>query len=224
MDKGLFKSQLKKQFRLYYFLRYVFRRRSKIICIGLGKTGTTSFASAMKILGYRHKSQGHGYAFENQYYFMMLPTLYRFDSFDDFPWPFVYKFIHKKFPSSKFILTTRVTPEAWLASLQKHYCKHGPSINNKIFYGYFSPFENRDHFLNLYDHHNEKIRRYFGGNPNFLEVCWERGAGWSELCGFLGHSVPNVPFPHMNAATREFDYNHARLQADEQLEKMRKSR
>jgi hypothetical protein len=31
-----------------------------------------------------------------------------------------------------------------------------------------------------------------------LEVCWETGDGRKELCGFLRHPMPDLPFPHGN--------------------------
>jgi hypothetical protein len=34
-----------------------------------------------------------------------------------------------------------------------------------------------------------------------VELCWEEGDGWPQLCGFLGHAVPEAPFPRMNTAT-----------------------
>lgn len=209
--------------KYHEFSKFVLKRTKKIVCVGFGKTGTTTFAKAMNCLGFNHKSQGHGFFFENKYYYLMLPTLWKFESFDDYPWPFLYKFIHRQFPSSKFILTTRIDTASWLNSLQRHYCRHGPSVNNKIFFGYYSPFENEKHLRGLYEGHNEAVRSFFRGNPNFLELCWERGDGWPELCGFLGKEVPETPFPHVNAATPEFDYEAAKLRADNSLRKILQS-
>jgi hypothetical protein len=28
-----------------------------------------------------------------------------------------------------------------------------------------------------------------------------RGDGWEELCAFLGHPIPDEPFPHANRAS-----------------------
>ena len=39
----------------------------------------------------------------------------------------------------------------------------------------------------------------FRDRPNDLLVrCWEKGAGWKELCAFLGEPIPDAPIPHAN--------------------------
>lgn len=128
-----------------------FEKPEKIVCIGLGKTGTTTFAKAMKILGYRHKSHGHVFAFANRYKLPMLWTVSRYDSFDDFPWPYLATLIRQHYSRSKFFLTTRLDTDTWLHSLKKHYYRHGPSNKSKLFYGYYSPHENEKHHRVLYE-------------------------------------------------------------------------
>ena len=184
-------------------LKKFLEKPEKIVCVGLGKTGTTSFARAMTILGYRHKSQGHGFAFANRYMLPIRWTLRQYDSFDDFPWPYLYEFIKFAYPRSKFILTTRKSSLVWLDSLKRHYCKHGPSVNNKIFYGYNSPYENEAHQRRIYLCHNQRVRKFFAGDPAFLEVCFEEGHSWPEICGFLGRPIPKCSFPHENASKKE---------------------
>jgi len=93
----------------------------------------------------------------------------------------------------------------------------GPDDRLKIFYGYYSPYQNIEHQLNLYKSHNERVRSFFRGNPNFVELCWEEGHGWEELCGFLGKKVPNTPFPKANISP-SIDYEKARVEADEKLQ------
>jgi len=183
-------------------LKRLRRSQQKFVCIGLGKTGTTTFAQAMTLLGYNHKSQGHRFAFENRHMLPIWITLRRFDSFDDFPWPYLYKYIDQKIPRSKFILTTRQDCYTWLNSLKNHYRRWGGTSNYTSFYGYRSPFLNDEHFLRLYETHNDAVREYFRGSPRFVELCWERGHGWSELCGFLSREVPDTPFPHANMGNR----------------------
>ena len=44
-------------------------------------------------------------------------------------------------------------------------------------------------------------QRFFACEPNrLLEICWENGDGWQQLCAFLGCPVPTMPLPHCNAA------------------------
>jgi hypothetical protein len=46
------------------------------------------------------------------------------------------------------------------------------------------------------------VERYFANRPNDLlrlRIC--DGEGWSRLAPFLGHAVPDAPFPHENRTT-----------------------
>lgn len=196
------------------------RKPEKIVCVGLGKTGTTSFGEAMSILGYKHcfvGSLGVAFGHENGYMWPIYRSLSKYDSFDDFPWPFLFEMISAKYPASKFVLTRRSSPDAWLRSLQKHYCRTGPTYDKKAYYGYYSPYQNPEHHLDLYRYHNDRVCRFFRGRPNFIELCWEEGHGWEELCGFLGRNVPDRSFPHANVAT-SVDYEKSRAEADRQLQ------
>jgi len=59
-----------------------------------------------------------------------------YDSFEDWPWPLIYKGIDEAFPEAKFILTTRQCPDVWFASLCRHAERHGPTIFRKLIYGF----------------------------------------------------------------------------------------
>ena len=43
------------------------------------------------------------------------------------------------------------------------------------------------------------MRTYFAARSRapFIELCWEKGDGWAELCGFLGVEAPDAVFPHI---------------------------
>jgi len=59
------------------------------------------------------------------------------------------------------------------------------------------PTGKKPHHVKIYEEHNEAVRAYFAGREeDFLEVCWEEGDGWEEICDFLGHDVPEAEFPH----------------------------
>lgn len=170
----------------------------KIVCLGLGKTGTTSFADAMIHLGYHHKTMGFRHAFDNRRYLPIRYALMRHDSFDDFPWNYLYEKIDRWYPRARFVLTTRSNSEIWYDSLVRHFMRGSSVQNHFSFYGYKSPLNNKRHFINLYESHNERVRDYFRGCPRFAEMCWEKGDGWQELCGFVDAPVPTIPFPHSN--------------------------
>lgn len=191
---------------------------AKIVCVGLGKTGTTTFGHCMRHLGFRHyNAVAHAAAYRDLDMEVLTKVIDRHDSFDDFPWPYLYKYIDENYAGSKFVLTRRKNADIWFTSLCRHYDRTGPTLAKKIFYGFYSPYEDPNHHKSLYETHCDAIRRYFAGRSDFLDVCWEDGDGWGELCTFLNLPVPDIPFPHANAAPKNFDYAAARRDADEKM-------
>jgi hypothetical protein len=57
----------------------------------------------------------------------------------------------------------------------------------------------------IYHRHNQDVREYFLGREDvLLEVCWEEGDGWDEVCTFLNKSTPDQPLPHEKKGRSEF--------------------
>jgi hypothetical protein len=179
----------------------------KIFGIGLNKTGTKTLGICLQHLGYRHTS----YNFDDLKRFnegdfdFLFEKMRQFDSCEDWPWPLMFEFLDEKFPDGKFILTKRKTPEIWFESLCKHADCTGPKEARKITYGYEMPHQHRLHHIDFYNAHYRKVVDYFKDKPNkLLVVCWEDGDGWQQLCRFLGKSVPDILFPHVNEASAMF--------------------
>lgn len=173
----------------------------KIFGIGLNKTGTTTLGICLETLGYevmgcdleltRYAIQGHLQP--------IFSVADRYDGFQDWPWPLIYKNLDKHYPDSKFILTIRSDSETWFRSLRRHANRTGATEYRKLVYGHEMPQGNKEHHIKRYVDHNQKVREYFKERENdFLEVCWETGTGWQELCAFLGHEIPEMPVPHAN--------------------------
>jgi hypothetical protein len=174
---------------------------TKVIGIGLNRTGTTTLGACFRQLGYRHTSMHHQ-AFQLLQQRDM-PGLLRivgeYDSFEDWPWPLIYREIDQAFPDSKFILTRRRTPEVWFRSLCRLADMTGPTPYRQFVYGHAMPHHHQEEHIAYYQHHNEAARDYFSGQPGkLLELAWEDGHGWPELCDFLGKPVPDVPLPWAN--------------------------
>lgn len=121
---------------------------AKVFVIGLSKTGTTSLAKALNLIGFRcsHYPLGAMNYYDPHYFLTQLMNFvgyklfnnplgiknYRlktpcidlskfdeFDAFADIPITYCYKELDKMYPHSKFILTTREL-EPWLKSCRWH--------------------------------------------------------------------------------------------------------
>jgi hypothetical protein len=181
--------------------------RIKVFGIGFHKTGTKTLAACMRALGYRHMSLNRQAFLQYKMGELcaVFDTIRQHDSFDDWPWPLLYQELWHQFPGSKFVLTTRINEFRWFESLSLHVRQRGSAPNGFNFrsyiYGYDNPDQNPAHHIATYLAHNQAVRSFFSDKPGaLLEVCWECGDGWQQLCDFLGVGVPALPFPHENSA------------------------
>ena len=177
----------------------------KIFCIGLGKTGTSTFAKCMRRLGYRHFGSGALDIFKRRDAGAMIELIRTHDSFDDFPFPLMYDWLAVVCENPRFVLTRRRDVDDWMRSLQGHYCRTGPTEAKKTHFGYYSPYQNEAHHRACYERHLAETRRRFKGDPRYVELCWDEGHRWGELCAFLGQPTPNRKFPTANRNKRDVD-------------------
>jgi Sulfotransferase domain len=64
---------------------------------------------------------------------------------------------------------------------------------------YGRPDFDADVFLARYRRHNQEVLAYFKNRPQDLLVMdMSAGAGWPELCGFLGLPIPAIDYPKAN--------------------------
>ena len=175
----------------------------KVIGVGFHKTGTKTLAACLETLGFRNRSlDREAFALwrlgEVEAVLAMMELA---DSFEDWPWPFLYREASERFPDARFVLTTRRDEATWLESLALHVERHGRTSFNyrKYIYGVDDPRAEPQRFLEVYRAHNAAVRTYFADRPGRLpEIRWEDGLGWAPLCRFLGQPVPDVPLPHLN--------------------------
>jgi hypothetical protein len=178
--------------------------KPKVFCIGFHKTGTTTLEVALKKLGYRVTGSfgTKDPDIAGKVHEMAFATVGRFDAFEDNPWPILYKELDARFPGSKFILTRRPA-EAWVRSQVKDFATTETPMRRWI-YGEDAgcPEGNEDVYIERYERHNREVLEYFRDRPNDLLVMdIPADAGWEKLCAFLGHDVPEKPFPHANKAS-----------------------
>ena len=175
----------------------------KVFGVGLSRSGTSSLASGLDVLGYRVR------------HFPSLVLLFgklsirrrefeRYDAMADLPIAHFYKDLDRRFPGSKFIHTVRDV-ESWLDSCER-FRRFEPDFKAKRrimelrrqFFG-VTCFD-RERFRDVHARHTQEVRDYFRDRPDdLLELRICEGEGFAELCPFLGKPQPGVGFPHKNA-------------------------
>jgi hypothetical protein len=171
----------------------------KIFGIGYNKTGTSTLGSCLRVLGYRHMTYDYDlmrYFFEENH-----DPIYRVidahDSFEDWPFPLMYRDLADRYPDARFILTIRRSSNAWFESLRRHARRSNIRKHERNWiYGIRYPENGRARYIEKYEAHNASVRHDLGDRVH--TICWENGDGWPELCGFLGVEAPDLPLPHEN--------------------------
>lgn len=169
----------------------------KIFGIGLSKTGTTSLTTALVKLGYR--AQHSGLPFLDQ------PPAAVADldaATDELAGEF--ERLDRKFPGSKFILTTRKLDD-WLKSCEHHFrtpLDQDSRVGRMIHELYGTTVFDRDRFAAGFERHQQAVHRYFAGRPGDLLVLdVTAGEGFEKLCPFLGRPLPaDAGFPKENVS------------------------
>jgi hypothetical protein len=181
-------------------------RTVKIFGIGLNKTGTTTLSGCLQTLGYSHMSLRIDLlkALKAGHAEQVLKEIDHYDSFEDWPYPLMYRELDEKYGSdAKFILTVRKSPEIWLRSLERHSMHTPPRAHcRKLIYGYNYPQYSRRQHLEYYNRHNREVEDYFARKPGrLLVICWENGDGWTQLCEFLGEPLRKGPVAEFNVSS-----------------------
>ncbi|XP_078353031.1 uncharacterized protein LOC144637825 [Oculina patagonica] len=200
----------------------------KVICAGLGKTGTTSLAKALQVLGYNVYDFKEHFQFHRQEWLDSLETdrhpnfkeIYEgVDAITDVPPAFWFEEISTVFPEAKVILTVRDSEDAWLKSWKEH-LQLGSLILPfyvKILMIIVPWMKKQKHFFDtlhqaIYGSFNPEATalyrvKYRQHNERVQAVIpaekllvFNVKQGWKPLCEFLGCDVPSTPFPRANVA------------------------
>jgi len=173
--------------------------KPKIFCIGWHKTGTSSIGHALVQLGYSvlgcrldmvHPLR-RGDVTE------VLELAGRFDALQDVPWAALFRELDRAYPDSRFILTER-DEISWLVSASRHFAQTHIPLHEWL-YGDGKLQGNENLYLERYRRHYSEVYEYFRDRPfDLLKIDLATGDSWQKLCDFLGHNIPNRPFPHSN--------------------------
>lgn len=182
--------------------------RPKVFCIGFHKTGTSSLGLALERLGYRvvgfrpFRDLALGRPVDIETVWTRARAIAEnHDAAQDSPWPILYDRLDRTFPGAKFIHVVR-DREAWLASALKDFGAQENAMRTLI-YGAPCPAGHEDVWRARYDAHNAAVRDHFAGREgrDFLSLDLDRGeVGWAAICSFLGHPMPDAPWPHANTS------------------------
>lgn len=180
----------------------------KIVGIGLNKTGTKTLRHYLMGMGCKHKTYDIE-AFENLQngeLEKVFAEMDDYDSFEDWPWPLIYKEIDEYFDDALFILTKRKNPETWYKSLCKMAVRRGPFKNfEKYIYGYAMPQGRKKEHIAFYNNHNHEVREYFKDRPHkLLEITWGEGSEGERIAKFIGKPNVVLKSAHINKSAKVY--------------------
>lgn len=178
-------------------------RRPRVFCIGLNKTGTSSFHSAMEILGLKSLHWGGppvrravetALAEGRPLLSGLDPAI---DAFSDIgPVSRHFDLLDEQYPSSRFVLTVRPVDE-WIDSRRRHVERNVVRRQAGKYDGAFLVVD-EEGWRREWHRHVDRVRRYFDGRCDFVEVDLTTGGGWGALCPLLDLPEPTAPFPWAN--------------------------
>ncbi|MDE2078947.1 MAG: hypothetical protein KGI73_01020 [Patescibacteria group bacterium] len=176
----------------------------KVFGIGLSRTGTTSLAKALRILGYRTihapisilKNQDGKLALNAK-------AAMQYEAMTDSTVAVVYRELDAAFPGAKFILTLRDV-EKWLISMRRvrkiyPLLRLHPALSQLCYEAFGESHLNNEEIMRTrFLQHTREVLAYFRGRDDLLVMDFSAGDGWEKLCNFLGQPIPSIPFPHSN--------------------------
>jgi hypothetical protein len=180
---------------------------TKVFGIGLSRTGTTSLAQALTLLGI---DTAHWTNPLTQQIISEI-DIFMFGACADCCVSPEFEKLYYLYPNARFILTRRAV-EDWVRSFWQHHARTSWVRNREEFRRAFSerPFPDAAVEFALYAESSDiaqsyrsfekRVRDFFADKPagKLLQLDVFAGEGWPELCGFLGRPVPDTPFPRLN--------------------------
>ncbi|KAK1495504.1 hypothetical protein CCUS01_13385 [Colletotrichum cuscutae] len=190
---------------------------------GIDRNATLGFYYALKILGYkpyhqlevfkngvphvrmmndavRANSQGIGKPFTREDFDKFLGD---FNAITDIPAWFLEDLVQPtqtpSLSSRSVILRRGGSPWPRLSS---HWANFGCRLFVYVLYGgYLGPDKQKAQreAVKVYERHNRMVRELIPADK-LLVIKPEEGLGWDKICPFLGHDIPDVPYPRVNKA------------------------
>jgi hypothetical protein len=199
----------------------------RILGAGLSKTGTTSLADAVRLLGFTCINYDQERLTPLLLGRVREPDFRVYDDVDavfDIPSAYFYRELLAAYPEAKAILTVRDV-ESWWKSIKAYFNEVRPlrqprrsehvkailrgrerlqahqddlAFRTALRNCVYGSTDAREYlFKKRYVEHNERVIAEVD-RERLLVIDVTAGQGWRELCAFLGVAVPDAPFPHSN--------------------------
>lgn len=175
----------------------------KIFCIGLNKTGTVSLHRALERLGYTSLHWGGEAAYLDVLRAVdkglpVLTYLPEADAYSDIETLSVnFHRADAEHPGSKFILTVRDL-DSWLDSRRRHVEKNVVRKSLGEYTGSYLVVDLDSWREQWLAHHRRVAEHFRERHADLLVMNITAGDGWELLAPFLGHPIPDEPFPLEN--------------------------
>lgn len=173
-----------------------YKRVTMIFCIGRNRTGTSSLAKALDILGFPcfHDASKANHIIMLDKDMCIKPLSKKkygyvditgYKAFADHPFDWIFPELDRAYPGSKFIYTERDI-EDYIDSKER--------LFKTAFRGDYRV--DRDALRQDYIEHRNLVENYFKDRELLrLRIC--DGEDWDSLCEFLGVKKPDREFPHI---------------------------
>lgn len=162
----------------------------KVLSAAYPKSGTTSLREACRKLGLVPCMRQE--LALKQWYRGDLDLEISEDFLSGFPFCLAVDQVIDSHPDVKVVLCTREV-SGWVRSLRKWMATEV----SKGFEIFTEGLKDDEMLARMYADHNDWVRWVCKEKgASLLEVSWEAGDGWPELCEFLGFDCPDTPFPH----------------------------
>ena len=179
------------------------RSFDKVFGIGLNKTGTKSLRRAFLEFGFAHMDRKPRLMklWRRGDVAAIFDAIEQYESFEDWPWPLMVESLLAHYGErARFVLTRRKSAEIWVESLKGQSERTNPDMHPRRFiYGYDYPHGLEAAHIAYYERHLDDVRKLFAGCEHLLiDLCWEDGDGWDQLCPFLEQVPRRGAFPRAN--------------------------
>lgn len=206
-----------------------FRKKPKVFVVGCNKTGTTSVAEALRLMGRDVAKQKPAELLLEDWgrrdFRRLLKFCRRHDAFQDVPFSLDWTWValDQAFPGSRFVLTVRNSSIEWYESMTRYHTRivgkgRIPTAEDLREYRYVHSgwllryhqlvygvdetlLYDCDIYTRNYENHNTEIMRYFSGRPQDLLVLnIAEPDSMRKLCAFLGEPDRGLAMPHLNSS------------------------